>query len=320
MGLLNMDIFLIVLLTFAFLLESVNGHGRLLDPPSRSSMWRFGLSPIKNYNDNQLSCGGFANQYLYQHGKCGVCGDPYQGPRENEAGGKYARGFLSRRYVEGQMIDIVVEVTALHYGWFEFRICPNNDINRAVTQECLDKHLLVLSTGATRFTEVTSTGKYLLHAQLPAGLTCSQCVVQWKWHTGNNFGLAPDGHRCMGCGPQEEFYGCSDVTITPKTTPMYYPNSTPHPDTPSPVYVTQTTEIITQPPPQTSTPPKNSGGFPINIFPGVPLVNPTTTEAPLQPGTRCYAINLWAGDPVLNEWCATNCANGNCPASACACA
>lgn len=34
---------------------------------------------------------------------------------------------------------------------------------------------------------MTATGRYLLEAQLPQGLTCSQCVIQWKWHTGKHW-------------------------------------------------------------------------------------------------------------------------------------
>ena len=45
---------LLVLLTA---LET-HGHGRLREPPSRSSMWRDGFDNIPNYTDNQLSCGG----------------------------------------------------------------------------------------------------------------------------------------------------------------------------------------------------------------------------------------------------------------------
>lgn len=37
----------------------VYGHGRMIEPPARSSMWRMGFSTPKNYNDNQLNCGGF---------------------------------------------------------------------------------------------------------------------------------------------------------------------------------------------------------------------------------------------------------------------
>ena len=37
----------------------VLGHGRLMEPPSRSSMWRLGYNTAHNYQDNELFCGGF---------------------------------------------------------------------------------------------------------------------------------------------------------------------------------------------------------------------------------------------------------------------
>ena len=37
----------------------VYGHGRLVDPPGRNSMWRYGFKTPVDYNDNQLFCGGF---------------------------------------------------------------------------------------------------------------------------------------------------------------------------------------------------------------------------------------------------------------------
>jgi len=50
------------------MIMEVKGHGRLLEPPSRSSMFRFAYSdpmliPYRdviqpNYNDNELNCGG----------------------------------------------------------------------------------------------------------------------------------------------------------------------------------------------------------------------------------------------------------------------
>ena len=30
---------------------------------------------------------------------------------------------------------------------------------------------------------------------------------------GNSWGENPDGTGCVGCGPQEQFYGCADITI-----------------------------------------------------------------------------------------------------------
>lgn len=38
----------------------IHGHGRLMDPPSRNAMWRFGYPNPVNYNDNELFCGGYA--------------------------------------------------------------------------------------------------------------------------------------------------------------------------------------------------------------------------------------------------------------------
>ena len=46
---------LLVLLVFG----EVQGHGRLQDPPGRSTCWRYGFTGcVANYNDNELFCGG----------------------------------------------------------------------------------------------------------------------------------------------------------------------------------------------------------------------------------------------------------------------
>ena len=45
-----------VLLTVT--LRCVSGHGRLVEPPSRSSMWRYGFDTPHNYDDNAINCGG----------------------------------------------------------------------------------------------------------------------------------------------------------------------------------------------------------------------------------------------------------------------
>jgi len=39
--------------------RKVKAHGMVLDPPSRSSMWRFGFNVPINYDDDGLYCGGF---------------------------------------------------------------------------------------------------------------------------------------------------------------------------------------------------------------------------------------------------------------------
>jgi hypothetical protein len=52
-----------------------------------------------------------------------------------------------------------------------------------------------------------------VNVTLPANLTCKHCVFQWKYITGNSWGVT-NGKGCVGCGEKnEEFYGCSDIAI-----------------------------------------------------------------------------------------------------------
>lgn len=41
-----------MLALFAMLFHYVGGHGRLMEPPARNAMWRFGFPNPVNYNDN----------------------------------------------------------------------------------------------------------------------------------------------------------------------------------------------------------------------------------------------------------------------------
>ncbi len=56
-----MDKSKIILVPFylKFMIIITSGHGRLMEPPSRSSMWRLGYNTPHNYQDNELFCGGF---------------------------------------------------------------------------------------------------------------------------------------------------------------------------------------------------------------------------------------------------------------------
>lgn len=63
------------------LLQLVGGHGRLIEPPSRATMWRYGFDTPPNYNDHELYCGGFSRHYQKNGGKCGICGDAWDLPK-----------------------------------------------------------------------------------------------------------------------------------------------------------------------------------------------------------------------------------------------
>ncbi|XP_022653021.1 uncharacterized protein LOC111264763 [Varroa jacobsoni] len=193
------------------------GHGRILEPAGRSSAWRFGFNTPKNYNDNELFCGGFDRQYGANNGKCGICGDPWDDspPRDNEDGGKYGTGTIVRKYLQGEEIEIVIEVTTHHKGWFEFKLCPVED-GKESTQECLDHYpIMLVGNQTSRYTlpEGSKEGIYNFKGQLPKDLVCDRCVLQWHWTTGNRWGLCLNGTGHLGCGFQETFRGCSDITI-----------------------------------------------------------------------------------------------------------
>lgn len=48
---------------------------------------------------------------------------------------------------------------------------------------------------------------------LPEGFTCERCVFRWHYNTGNNWGQCANGSYEQGCGPQETFRSCADITI-----------------------------------------------------------------------------------------------------------
>nr|CAD7573524.1 unnamed protein product [Timema californicum] len=132
-------------------LAQARGHGMVMDPVSRSSMWRMGFHTPVNYDDDGNFCGGFS----------------------------------SRDELE--------------------------------TEECFSKFLLQQPDGSTKYYilnhEEGYSGYFNVTLRLPSSLTCDQCVLQWTWTVGNNWGTCDDGTEGDGCGPQETFRTCSDIAI-----------------------------------------------------------------------------------------------------------
>ncbi|XP_065068428.1 uncharacterized protein LOC135693783 [Rhopilema esculentum] len=216
-------------------IHETSGHGRLIDPPSRNAMWRFGFKNPPNYNDNELNCGGFSVHWQKNKGKCGVCGDP-AGVKKHEYPGKYANGIIGEVYQEGQQIDVAVDLTSNHQGWFEFRIAKLT--GKAVSGDNRGRlvgQLLELVGGGTRYQIPQGSGDevFKIKLKLPSGLICDQCVMQWWYSAGNNWDC--DSTGCgVGKGKQEHFINCADVKIVPKGAPVPEPSVTKKP----PVIVT----------------------------------------------------------------------------------
>ncbi|XP_037799692.1 uncharacterized protein LOC119594706 [Penaeus monodon] len=198
----------------------VSAHGYMSSPAARNSAWRVGFDVAADYNDNELSCGGRGVQHWQNGGRCGVCGDDWRlpEPRPHERGGRFGRGVVTANYSEGQVVPVTIHISANHKGWYEFRLCSNSDAGARDSQRCLDKHLLAMADGSgSRYAlDASVRGDHIVHVQLPRGVSCAHCVLQWTWTVGNSWGTCPDGGEGLGCGPQETFVNCADVSIHPK--------------------------------------------------------------------------------------------------------
>lgn len=279
-----MHYLLVIILLSLATIDPSEGHGRLRVPPARTTMWREGFPTVKNYNDGELNCGGYAFHWAKMRGKCGVCGDPWEGPHKDEvASGKYAMGIITRNYTVGQVIAITVEITANHGGFHSFYLCPE----KVLTEDCFQKYLLADENGLTTFPINKKDHIIKLKLQLPPNLTCKQCVLRWKWVCGNRWGCETDGKCCVGCGvEQEHFYGCSDIAILPN-------GNVPLPTT--------TTKKPTQMPATTPSPSDSNNPWII-----CPLTMVCKATGPYVPG-------------AVSTMCISKCKHPICPISFCYC-
>jgi len=282
------------LILLMVIIKNVLGHGRLRFPPSRASMWRDGYPTPADYNDNQGFCGGASYQQS-QGGKCGICGDPWEGPKPHEVPGMYANGIIVETFESGQEVQVTVQITANHKGYLEFKLCPNNNVNQDPVQQCFDDNQLEVVNGeGNKFYIGTQNKNYYPIIKLPNGLTCSQCILQWTYVCGNNWGCDQSGCG-LGVNPlqQEHFRACADIAISDNGEPAPSP-PTPTGSTPSPPATTTT--LAPSPPPATTTTTTTSTG-------------------------GCKALGPWSGNAAMNNWCEMNC-NHNppyCPPTMCSC-
>uniref|UniRef100_A0A1B0GM23 Uncharacterized protein n=1 Tax=Phlebotomus papatasi TaxID=29031 RepID=A0A1B0GM23_PHLPP len=207
---------LVVVFAIVGIIE-VTGHGMLLNPVNRGSRWRYDHTAIADYNDNGNFCGGFYVQHSVNGGKCGLCGDDYRAPtpREHEDGGKYGQGVVVANYQRGATIPVSVLITANHLGYFYFNLCNLDTNNGRESDACFAQYSLKTSSGTPQYyLNSAAVGYYNFTVTLPANVACKRCVLQWTYHVGNNWGYCDDGTGKLGCGPQENFRTCSDISIS----------------------------------------------------------------------------------------------------------
>ncbi|XP_060528858.1 uncharacterized protein LOC132703549 [Cylas formicarius] len=278
------------------LVHHAAGHGRLMDPPARNSMWRFGFPNPVNYNDNELYCGGYSVQWAQNGGNCGLCGDAYhEKPRPHEAGGRYANGIITRHYSVGQTVDVEVELTANHYGRFEIAICPNNNHKKEPELECFDKYPLRLTGTDDVAFQIPEDGVkkavFRYQVTLPPYVTCTQCVLRWVYYTGNQWGMCSNGTTAQGCGQSETFVNCADVSVLPNSVGAIPPLFVGL-DNPYLLYYQDSTKLA-----------------PYNLQ---PLVIREQV---------CEATRAFRRVPGMRAWCQENCLRypPNCPSQVCRC-
>ena len=204
-------------------------HGSVRYPPARNV--------LANSNGcmDCLNAGGISEVFDYnihrkQTAKYGVCGDPFNGPRDHEAGGKFAKRKIAGKFSAGQTVPITFEFSANHGGRMSVSLCvlPNGPMDSKrerslTTQKCFDAHRLVRTDGSP-YTYLLGTEKTVnAHYKLPKGVTCEHCVLQWFWITGNS--CCPPNTPAKFCehgvdtcfrnwwNLPEEWWNCSDIQI-----------------------------------------------------------------------------------------------------------
>ncbi|XP_072387322.1 uncharacterized protein [Diabrotica undecimpunctata] len=202
----------VVLFFGIYLVREISGHGMMLNPPGRSSLWRFIDTAPRNFDDNQLFCGGAYVQNEVNDGKCGVCGDPYTDPhpQANENTGFYGQGIVVKTYEPGSVIDVKIMLTANHLGNFTYSLCELEDFNAPEPEDCFED--LLLEDGSANYNVDDQDEIVFNKVRLP-NFKCERCVLRWTYKAGNNWGICDDGKWRRGCGPQEHFISCADIAI-----------------------------------------------------------------------------------------------------------
>ncbi|XP_018560915.1 uncharacterized protein LOC108903281 [Anoplophora glabripennis] len=195
------------------LVREAVGHGMMLDPPNRSSVWRVNPRALKDYDDNSNFCGSAYVQHYKNGGKCGLCGDSYSDPhpQDNENTGKYGAGLIAGTYEAGSVIDVKIRLTANHLGTFTYSLCKLEDPKAPESgEDCFIP--LMLEDGSSQYNVTSDEFNIINKVQLPEE-PCERCVLRWHYTAGNNWGVCDDGTSGLGCGPQETFRSCSDIVI-----------------------------------------------------------------------------------------------------------
>lgn len=90
-------------------------------------------------------------------------------------------------YKTGSTVQVTIENPEKVGGYIEFRLCDVTTKGRDLQQSCFDKHVLLFSDNKEKRQRVKSHETFVdAYVELPVGLTCKQCVLQWSFVQGKN--------------------------------------------------------------------------------------------------------------------------------------
>lgn len=133
----------------------------------------------------------FQSQWKNNKGKCGLCGDPWNKPRDHEFGGKYFTNHILSTYQKSSVINLTVFTNINPSGWMEFRLLPYETEISSIS----NNYLLHIGDSRTWRYRVRRSGYHVVPVRLPTDLECERCILQWKFHTGIRcYGLMMSKH------------------------------------------------------------------------------------------------------------------------------
>lgn len=100
-------------------------------------------------------------------------------------------------------------------GFYEFRLCDEG----LETQACFDKYLLTIvdhdtGTNSSRIPVPATQGLNIIHLQLPVGVTCDFCTLQWRFRKGKLMHMYPHLRVRVHCIHQSGFHKFLNVKST----------------------------------------------------------------------------------------------------------
>ena len=84
-------------------------------------------------------------------------------------------------------MTVTIETPEKIGGTIEFRLCDVTTKGRDLHQSCFDKHVLLFTDNREKSHRVKSHENLVdIDVELPVGLTCQHCVLQWTFVQGKN--------------------------------------------------------------------------------------------------------------------------------------